>query len=368
MMPLSETGALGPIAALAAAPLVGFAFGWFLERGGLANARTLAGQFYFTDLTLFKVLFSALLTAMLGSFWLDRLGVLDLELLYLPDTFVAPQAIGGLLFGAGFLVAGLCPGTSCVAAATGRLDGLAVVGGMLLGVLGFNVTFDWLTPFFDSTALGPVRLTDTIGISRGAGVALVTAVALVGFAIAGLRSWQCAVWSVRSPALGVVAAVLGAAAVFAEGSSTPPRYVSAPDLATRIMNGDPALKVFDLRSRAEFDRFHVAGARHLSFGELRREALPPGVTVVLYGNGEGRATQAWEIVKERGANGFVLRGGVREWFVRVYEPRLPADATAAERARFEEGVRFSRFFGGKPTTDVPRGESLAAPAMRGRGC
>ena len=76
MMPLTETGWLGTSGALLAAPLIGFAFGWFLERGGLGSAPKLAGQFYLTDLTVFKVMFSALLIAMLGAFWLDRLGVL----------------------------------------------------------------------------------------------------------------------------------------------------------------------------------------------------------------------------------------------------------------------------------------------------
>jgi hypothetical protein len=181
MMPLSETGALGPIATLLAAPIIGFAFGWFLERGGLASARKLAGQFYFTDLTVFKVLFSALVTAMLGAFWLDRFGLLDLDLVYLPETYVLPQVAGGALFGAGFLVGGLCPGTSCVAAASGRLDGLAVIGGMLLGVLAFNLTFDWVAPFYNSTPLGQVTFAEMLGVSRGAGVAIVTAMALGGF-------------------------------------------------------------------------------------------------------------------------------------------------------------------------------------------
>jgi uncharacterized membrane protein YedE/YeeE len=184
MMPLSETGALGSGGVLLAALPIGFAFGWFLERGGLGHAPKLAGQFYLTDLTVFKVLFSALVTAMLGAYWLDRAGVLDLDLVYVPETFVIPQAIGGVLFGAGFLVGGLCPGTSCVAAASGRRDGLAVVGGMLLGVFAFNVLFDWLAPIYTSTPLGPSQLTDIVGISRGAGVAAVTALALAGFALA----------------------------------------------------------------------------------------------------------------------------------------------------------------------------------------
>jgi hypothetical protein len=182
--PLAETGVLGPFGILLSAPLIGFAFGWFLERGGLGNARKLAGQFYLTDLTVFKVLFSALLTAMLGAYWLDTLGFLDLRLVYLPETFVLPQAIGGVLFGAGFLVGGLCPGTSCVAAAAGRLDGIGVIGGMLLGVFGFNLVFDSIARFYESTPLGAVTFTDLLGVPQGVGVAIVTACALAGFAIA----------------------------------------------------------------------------------------------------------------------------------------------------------------------------------------
>ena len=113
----------GGTSALIAAIVIGIAFGWTLERAGLGSARKLTGQFYFTDLTVFKVMFSAILVAMLGVFWLGRIGVLDLSRVYVPETFLLPQLVGGVVFGAGFVVAGLCPGTSCVAAATGRVDG-----------------------------------------------------------------------------------------------------------------------------------------------------------------------------------------------------------------------------------------------------
>jgi hypothetical protein len=181
--PFAETGAIGPQGVLLAAPIIGFAFGWFLERGGLGCSSKLAGQFYFTDLTVFKVMFSALLTAALGAFWLNAFGLLDLNLVYLPETFVLPQALGGVLFGAGFLVAGLCPGTSCVAAAAGRIDGVAVVVGMLFGIVVFNGVFEWIGAFYETTSLGPVTLTDLAGVSRGTGVAILTGVALTGFAV-----------------------------------------------------------------------------------------------------------------------------------------------------------------------------------------
>lgn len=167
---------------LAIAFTIGIAFGWCLERAGLGGARELIGQFYFTNLTVLKVLLSALVTAMLGAFWLGRLGMLDLGAVYVPETFVAPQAVGGLLFGGGLVLAGLCPGTSCVAAATGRLDGIAVMAGLVLGIAGFNLAFDAWRPFYESTALGTVTLPDVVGLPAGVVVAIVAGVAVTMFA------------------------------------------------------------------------------------------------------------------------------------------------------------------------------------------
>ena len=89
--------------------VIGIAFGWTLERAGLGSARKLVGQFYLTDFTVFKVMFSAIVTAMLGVFWLARVGVLDLSQVYVPETFLVPQLVGGLIFGAGFALAGSVP-------------------------------------------------------------------------------------------------------------------------------------------------------------------------------------------------------------------------------------------------------------------
>ena len=169
-------------------------------------------------------------------------------------------------------------------------------------------------------------------------------------------------------ALALVAAALAVAAALTQASSATPRFITAPELATRIIDRDPTLRVYDLRSRSEFDRFHVASAQHLTVSALREAALPAGATVVLYGNGEARAAQAWTIATDRGADAFVLRGGVQEWFVRIYEPRLAVDATPAERAQFEQASKFSRFFGGTTLTDIARSELLAAANIRRRGC
>lgn len=163
--------------ALPVAFVIGTAFGFALESAGLGNARKLAGQFYLTDFTVLKVMFSAILTAMLGAFWLGRMGLVDLSAIYVPETFLAPQVVGGLIFGVGFVISGLCPGTSCVAAATGRVDGMATVGGLFLGVLLTGLAFPLLEDFYSSTALGVLTLPQLVDAPYGV---IVAAIAVMG--------------------------------------------------------------------------------------------------------------------------------------------------------------------------------------------
>jgi hypothetical protein len=192
--PFFEFSAVGLGASLGAALVIGFAFGFTLERAGLASAHKLAGQFYLTDLTVFKVMFTAIVTAMLGTFWLGRLGMLDLSRVYVPETFVTPQIVGGLLFGGGFAVAGLCPGTSCVAAATGRLDGAMTMAGMFVGVLVTGLAFASIASFANSTSLGTRTLPQALDLPYGTVVLLVVVMALGAF--------RAADWTERRMAAG----------------------------------------------------------------------------------------------------------------------------------------------------------------------
>jgi len=88
-----------------------------LERAGFGNSRKLALQFYFRDLTVFKVMFSAVATAMAGIVFLSAFGWLDLENMFINPTYLWPGIAGGLIMGVGFAVAVL-PGTSMVGLAT----------------------------------------------------------------------------------------------------------------------------------------------------------------------------------------------------------------------------------------------------------
>lgn len=175
------SGTVSPAIDLAVALIIGIAFGAALEQAGLGNARKLSGQFYLRDFTVFKVMFTAIITAMLGVFWLGRLGILDVSRVYVPETFLLPQLAGGLIFGVGFVLAGLCPGTSCVAAATGRIDGVMVVAGMFAGVLITGLLFEPLRAFYESSARGTMQMPAVAGLPDGVVVGAVVVIALAAF-------------------------------------------------------------------------------------------------------------------------------------------------------------------------------------------
>jgi uncharacterized membrane protein YedE/YeeE len=200
--PLPLDIANGTPPSLAGALGVGIAFGWCLERAGLGSAPKLMGQFTLRDMTVLKVMFSAIVTAMLGLFWLSWLGVVDLARVAVPPTFIGPQLAGGVVFGAGMALAGLCPGTSCVAAATGRLDGLTVAAGFFLGVLGTGLATPAIASFYTSGARGAVALPATLGVAQGTMTFVVVAGALAAFALAGRIERALAAsagsWRVRS--------------------------------------------------------------------------------------------------------------------------------------------------------------------------
>ncbi len=179
--PFFKFGMFGDNIGLVIAFAIGIGFGFFLERAGFGSARKLAAQFYFKDLAVFKVMFTAIVTAMLGVYYLSVLGFMDLSLIYLTPTFLAPQLVGGLIFGVGFVVGGYCPGTACVAAATGRLDALVFALGVFAGIFAFGEIYPIVSTFNDSTSLGQLTIPTAAHLPYGLIVFAVVLMALGGF-------------------------------------------------------------------------------------------------------------------------------------------------------------------------------------------
>ena len=184
MMPYFKFDFFSADFGLVIAFVIGIGFGFALERGGFGNARILAAQFYFYNMRVLKVMFTAIVTAMLGVFYLSWIGWLDQSLIYATDTYILPQIAGGLMLGIGFVIGGYCPGTSVVSMSTGRTDGLMFFIGIFFGIFVFGEMFPMLQGFFNSTRMGRVSLPEFLGLSQGLVVFLVVVMALGAFVAA----------------------------------------------------------------------------------------------------------------------------------------------------------------------------------------
>jgi uncharacterized membrane protein YedE/YeeE len=183
--PLEVQGFFGEPWSLALAFAVGLLFGFFLERAGFGSARKLTGVFYLKDFAVPKVMLSAILVAMVGLLALGRASLLDLDLLAAMPTYIWPQLAGGLLLGIGFVVGGYCPGTSAVAAASGKWDALVFMAGLVTGIFGFAGLFDRLETFYFSGDLGDITLSDWTGLPPAGVVFLLLLVAGAAFWLIG---------------------------------------------------------------------------------------------------------------------------------------------------------------------------------------
>ncbi|HTO73465.1 MAG TPA: DUF6691 family protein [Gemmatimonadales bacterium] len=163
--------------------LIGAGFGFALERAGLGNPRKLVGQFYGYDFAVLQVMFTAIVTAMIGLQVLVAIGALDLGRVYLPPTYLVGQGVGGLIFGAGFVLGGYCPGTCLVGAVSGRLDALLAIAGMVTGMLIYSALTPVIQPVAAAGTLGPVTLPQLAHLSAGWVTVLIVGAALAVFVL-----------------------------------------------------------------------------------------------------------------------------------------------------------------------------------------
>lgn len=171
--PFFPEGDLGLLAAL----LLGVCFGFLLERGGLGNPHKLTGIFYLRDFAVPRVMFTAIVVASVGLYLLSDLELLDIGQVSIVPTFFWPQIVGGLIFGAGFVVSGYCPGTAVAGLASGRLDALVTLFGVSLGSFLFAVVFPAIEPFYLSSAMGSVTLPEILHVNHWVVIAGVLAMA-----------------------------------------------------------------------------------------------------------------------------------------------------------------------------------------------
>ncbi|MFP5229581.1 MAG: YeeE/YedE thiosulfate transporter family protein [Acidobacteriota bacterium] len=373
--PFYKFGFFGDEASFIIAFLIGIGFGFFLERAGFGSARKLAAQFYLRDLSVLKVMFTAIITAMTGVYVLSRLGLLDLSLVYLVPTFLIPQIVGGLLLGIGFVIGGYCPGTSCVSAATGRIDGMVYIAGMLAGLLGFGEIYPRLVNFAHSTSMGQITLPRLMNLPYGL---LVFAVVLMALGAFAAGEWAEKKFGGREPdptgsltgrsrrltpvrALALSLAVVGLAAAFAgdpyrghhasiDTKDLELRAAKGADLVEPVQLADWIIqdrndfRLVDLRSQQDYLTYHIPTAENFPLAALTPDFAPHNDKLILCSDNSLEAAKAWFLLEAQGFRSvYVLSGGLQGWKDFVLFPVRPQGSSDPA---FERQAQIARFFGG----------------------
>ena len=140
----------------------GVAFGFLLQRGGLVRYEKQVGMLLFKDMTVLKFMLSAISVGMVGILILSHFDIIALS--HRPMN-VGGILIGGGLFGLGWALTGLCPGTSLGALGEGRIHALFTIAGMIVGGILFSRSYDFLQSTILSWAdFGRIGIADVIGV------------------------------------------------------------------------------------------------------------------------------------------------------------------------------------------------------------
>ncbi len=373
-----------PEVGLLTAIVLGFFFGFSLERGGFGSPRKLAAQFYLHDMAVFKVMFTAILVAMVGLYTLVGLGLMDMSRLWINPTFVWAQLLGGFLLGVGFIMSGLCPGTSVVSAASGRWDAVVAFLGIFFGTAIFAVAadvFPWLERLYAAGSLGESFLPTLLGVPPLAFALAVVAVAAAGFIGAEkveevFRKRHGTVELTPPEVPPMKLRVVGAVAVVAllglgihpRAPELPPVQMAAMpplSLAEAIIGKQPGLVILDVRAQADSAARRIPGAWPAATPEAAVAALaaaPEGATVVLVDE-DGALPREVPAGWRRNVTYRYLQDGFLGWEMKVLTPSA-GGTTQEEMEQAARQAQIAAFFSGAQVQTT----QVAAPApMAGGG-
>jgi hypothetical protein len=84
--------------------LLGFAFGFLLNKAGLTRHHKIVNVFRFTDMAVLKFMMSGLVVSMIGLYGLKGIGLITFPTV--PATYIVGNIVGGLIFGVGMAATG----------------------------------------------------------------------------------------------------------------------------------------------------------------------------------------------------------------------------------------------------------------------
>jgi rhodanese-related sulfurtransferase len=258
-----------------------------------------------------------------------------------PPTYLWPGIAGGMIMGVGFIIGGFCPGTSLVGLATGKLDAIVFVFGVLFGIYLFGETVSGYAVFFDSSYMGRFTLPELFNASYGTVVFIIVVAALALFVVSekveakinNRPAKQFPAWS--TPVAGVLVVLAAVLLVIGQptnedrwkgiAAGNQPKLeqrkvqIAPAELLMNINDSKIKMVLLDVRDESNYNLFHIHGAVHVPLDQVQDKAKElqfelANTVFVTISNDEVAATEAWKILKaESVPNIYILEGGINAW-------------------------------------------------------
>jgi sulfur-carrier protein adenylyltransferase/sulfurtransferase len=153
-------------------------------------------------------------------------------------------------------------------------------------------------------------------------------------------------------------------------ANTRTQFVTPEIVADMLVKKDPSLRLIDVRSQDEFEKFSLPGAVNIPVTDLLSdqyaEILDQDTKMnVFYSNGTITANEAWMITRQLGyKNNYVMEGGLNYWFGTILNPQVPASTSPDEEfARYDFRKSASQALGGG-AVPIQAGEASSTPANK----
>jgi uncharacterized membrane protein YedE/YeeE len=130
--------------------LLGCLFGFVLSRSGAADYNFVQAMFLVRDIQLYGILAVGVVATGVGLRLLVRRGrtITGAPLVIERKPVHGGTVMGGLVFGVGWSMTGMCPGPILVNIGEGKLYAWAALAGALVGAGVFGVAYERLRPLF----------------------------------------------------------------------------------------------------------------------------------------------------------------------------------------------------------------------------
>ena len=158
--------------------------------------------------------------------------------------------------------------------------------------------------------------------------------------------------------------------------NTRTQFITPDAVADMILNKDPLLRLIDVRSQDEFEKFSLPGAINIPSTDLLSEEykdlLNQDVKMnIFYSNGTLVANEVWMITRQLGyINNYVLEGGLNYWFDAFMNTQKPESTSPDEefaKYDFRKSAGAALGGGGPVTATQEKPDISAKPVIKPSG-